>query len=413
MALTFNGLVLDAMVLSARVLSAKVLSAKVLSAMVLSAMVLSALWFAGTAQAATTFKATLLLRADDPRLERSRIERAYLGHPGGPASDGVAVALDEARLELQAEGVALSLETVNVVSAAAAREAAVRAQAAGHVALLADLPADWLLAIADAVTLPLLNLGESADRLRERDCRTRLLHVMPSERMRADALAQTLMARQWRQVLLLSGPSAQDADRATLAQAAIKRYGLQLVAAKPFKLSADPRERAAANPLLLTQGSYDVVWVVDSDGELARTLPYRTALPRPVVGDAGLVALGWAAQFERFGAPQVSRRFARAAKRSMTAQDWSAWLGGKALAAAVGAAPKGPAAAVQKALIEGELDGSKGVNMGFRAWDGQLRQPMLLSDGQGVIAVAPTEGILHPKNALDTLGADAPEKLCK
>ena len=51
--------------------------------------------------------------------------------------------------------------------------------------------------------------------------------------------------------------------------------------------------------------------------------------------------------------------------------------------------------------------------MGFRPWDGQLRQPMLLGDGMSVVATAPVDGILHPKNALDTLGADAPEKLCK
>jgi hypothetical protein len=38
---------------------------------------------------------------------------------------------------------------------------------------------------------------------------------------------------------------------------------------------------------------------------------------------------------------------------------------------------------------------------------------MLLSDGQGVIATAPAEGILHPKNVLDTLGVDAPESACK
>ncbi len=38
---------------------------------------------------------------------------------------------------------------------------------------------------------------------------------------------------------------------------------------------------------------------------------------------------------------------------------------------------------------------------------------MLLSDGQGVQAMAPVEGILHPRNALDALGADAPEQLCK
>ena len=34
-------------------------------------------------------------------------------------------------------------------------------------------------------------------------------------------------------------------------------------------------------------------------------------------------------------------------------------------------------------------------------------------DGQGVIGTAPVDGVLHPKNALDTLGGDAPEKLCK
>jgi len=30
-----------------------------------------------------------------------------------------------------------------------------------------------------------------------------------------------------------------------------------------------------------------------------------------------------------------------------------------------------------------------------------------------VISQAPIDGLLHPSNVLDTLGADAPEKLCK
>ena len=59
------------------------------------------------------------------------------------------------------------------------------------------------------------------------------------------------------------------------------------------------------------------------------------------------------------------------------------------------------------------FDGFKGARTSFRAWDHQLRQPLLLSDGQAVIATAPVEGLLHPSNVLDTLGADAPEKLCK
>lgn len=377
-----------------------------------AALGLGLLALAAAAQAAA-FKAVLLLPADDPRLERSRVERAYLGHPTGAASDGVAAAFKESRLELESAGASLALETVNVANAAEAKAAAQKAEKGGAVALFTDLPADATLAVADAVKLPVLNLSAASDRLRQQDCRPRLYHVAPSERMRADALAQTLVSRKWMQVLLLTGPTPADAERAAVVQAAIKRYGLKLTASKPYKLSGDPRERDLANPLLLTQGSHEVVWVVDTDGEFARTLPYRTATPRPVVGDAGLVAVAWHAQFERYGAPQVSRRFAREAKRPISAADWTAWLAGKALAAAVVAAPKGPAAAVHKALAEGEVDGSQGVAMSFRPWDGQLRQPLLLTDGQGVVGSAPVEGILHPKNQLDTVGADAPEKLCK
>ena len=51
--------------------------------------------------------------------------------------------------------------------------------------------------------------------------------------------------------------------------------------------------------------------------------------------------------------------------------------------------------------------------MQFRAWDRQLRQPVLLTDGEGVIAAMPLEGVLHPRNTLDTLGANEAEKLCK
>ena len=367
---------------------------------------------------AAPFKATLILREDDPRQDRSRTERPALGHPGGTVAAGLELALKDAKLELAAEGATLLIDSVRVATPAAAREAAGKADKAGAAALLADLPADWLLAITEASKLPLLNLAEGADRLRERDCRPQLLHLAPSDRMRADALAQTLAARRWSQILLLVGPTPDDQARAATARAAIKRYGLKLVGDKPFKLSADPRERDLANPLLLTgvaaSSAYDAVWVVDSDGEFARSLPYRTALPRPVVGDAGLVALAWASSFDRFGAPQVSRRFAKVAGRPMSGQDWAAWLAGKALVgAAVAAAPKGQSAAFQKALTDGEVDGSKGVGMSFRPWDGQLRQPVLLGDGQGVVALAPVDGMLHPKNTLDTLGADAPEKRCK
>ena len=369
---------------------------------------------AASGAAGATLKATLIVPADDPRMERTRLERAYLGHPGGPVSDGLQVALDEGKFELEAAGTAVTLNTQTAATVEAARAAAQAAEKAGAAVLLTDLSAELTLAVADAVKLPVLNLGDPSDRLRQQDCRARLFHLIPSERMRSDALAQTLVSRKWSKLLLLVGPSPQDQLRAATAQASIKRYGLQVVASKPYKLSADPRERDLANPLLLTAGTaYDAVWVVDSDGEFARALPYRTVLPRPVVGDAGLVAVAWHAQFERYGAPQVSRRFAKAAKRPMTANDWAAWMGGKTLIAMATAEPKGPNAAWAQALNKTPVDGSKGGSLSFRAWDGQLRQTLLLTDGQGVISQAPIEGLLHPTEVLDTLGADAPEKLCK
>ena len=377
------------------------------------AVALAGLLAAAAAQGAA-LKATLLSPQDDPRLERARLERATLGHTSGSLVDAVEMAIDESQFELEAAGGSIVLSQQGVASLDAARLAAAAAEKAGAAVLLTDLPAAWTLAVTDAVKVPVLNLSESADSLRQQDCRARLFHLIPSDRMRADALAQTLVSRKWTKLLLLTGPSPLDQQRAITAQASIKRYGLQVVASKAFKLSADPRERELANPLLLTSGAnYDATWVIDSDGEFARSLPYRTVLPRPVVGDAGLVALAWHAQSERFGAPQVVRRFTKVAKRPMSAQDWAAWMAGKALVGALSAAPKGPASAWAQAIAKTPLDGSKGTSMSFRAWDGQLRQPMQLTDGQTVIATAPIEGLLHPSDVLDTLGADAPERLCK
>lgn len=372
-----------------------------------------------TCQSATAAALTLGVvgRADDERLEPRRVELAYLGHPGGPLTQAVEVAIKESEFELDAAGLKVNVVAAEAKDGADARAQLVKLEKAGAAAIIVDLPAEWIATAATAVRLPLLNAGEGADALRAAQCQPHLLHTIPSERMRADALAQTLAARRWNRVLLLAGPRPADAARLAVVQASIKRYGLKLVATRPFKLSADPRERDLANPLLLTANAdYDVVWVVDTDGEFARALPYRVSLPRAVVGDAGLVADAWARNFERFGAPQLARRFQRGAGRPMTGHDWAAWIATKAVLQAALAQPKNPAAAVTvKAMTAPDftLDGFKGVRLSFRPWDRQLRQPLLLTDGQGVIGIAPAEGVLHPTNVLDTLGADAAEGLCK
>jgi ABC transporter substrate binding protein (PQQ-dependent alcohol dehydrogenase system) len=390
---------------------------KRIRAAIVALLALSA-WLALTEAArAASWNVVLIEQTNNPQLERHRVERAYMGHPTGAASEAIAMALDEAQFELEASKTTITLKPEQASSIEAAKAAAQKAEKAGSPLLLVNLPAAWTSAVAASVKLPVLNIGASEDSLREGDCSANLYHLLPSERMRMDALAQALMARRWSQVLLLVGAMPEDVKRSQAAQASMKRYGLKIVATKTFKLSTDPRERSLANLQLLTaNNTYDAVWVVDSDGEFARSLPYNTAQARPVVGDAGMVALAWEAHFDRFGAPQVTRRFAKVAKRAMTDFDWAAWMAGKAVVAAAiatTALPRADAASMAKALASVSLDGSKGVPLQFRPWDRQLRQSMLLTDGQGVLATMPMEGILHPKNILDTLGADEGEKLCK
>jgi ABC transporter substrate binding protein (PQQ-dependent alcohol dehydrogenase system) len=144
-------------------------------------------------------------------------------------------------------------------------------------------------------------------------------------------------------------------------------------------------------------------------------VPYATQLPRPVVGVAGLVAVPWHPLWERNGGPQLSRRFAKLADRPMTGHDWAAWIAGRAVAAVLTEMPKAPLAQQLKALRGGPLavDGFKGPRLSFRAWDGQLRQPLFLSHVDGVIGTAPLDGVLHPKEVMDTLGVDEAESTCK
>ena len=359
----------------------------------------------------------LLQRADDERLDPKRVELAYLGHPGGSLAQAVEMAAKESQFELDAAKLQIKVDVRSARDADDAKAQLAQLAKAGAAAVVLDVPGAWIAGLGAGSRIALLNAGSAEEASRQQACLPNLFHTLPGERMRADALAQTLLARRWSKILLLHGPGAEDAARLALAQAAIKRYGLKPVALRPFKLSADPRERDLANPLLLTGNlDYDVVWIIDSDGEFARGLPYRTALPRPVVGDAGLVALAWAPNFERFGAPQLARRFVRAAQRPLTDTDWAAYMAAKAVLQAALEAPANPGPAqIIAALTRADftLDGFKGVRLSFRPWDRQLRQPLLLSDGLGVIATAPVEGVMHPKNVLDTLGADAPETLCK
>lgn len=359
--------------------------------------------------------------SDDPRYANRRMERAYPGHPAGRAIEGVKLGAEDSAFELEAAGVEMPVREVLINDAAGLPKALAELKAAKVQHIVADLPEPLLRQLVQTAPAALggaliVNAGLDNDSLRGAQCAPHLLHTYPSRAMLSDALAQYLAARNWRKVLLLTGPDAADALQTEAFQRSARRYGLKVTQQKPFKLTGDPRDRDLSNTRLLTgEREHEVVAVMDANGEFARLLPYATQWPRPVVGANGLTAQPWHPQWERNGGPQLTRRFAKQESRPMLGHDWAAWAAAKAVAAALVDAPRAPVAQHIQRLRTGQsyIDGFKGPRLSFRAWDGQLRQPIFLTHGDGVAGLAPLDGVLHPKDVLDTLGVDEAETACK
>jgi ABC transporter substrate binding protein (PQQ-dependent alcohol dehydrogenase system) len=359
---------------------------------------------------------------DDPRYDDNRMERRFPTHPAARPYPGAEVALDESAFALEAKDLQVRMDRVEAADQAAAQKALQDWAARGVVAVVLDVPGDWVKSLGEHLgTLGdkspvLLNATSPDDELRGAACHARVFHVIPNQRMQADALAQLLAARRWSKLLVLQGPEAADQQLGQAFSQAARKFGLKVTATRPFKLSNDPRERELGNVALLTGNlDYDAVVVIDADGEFAREVPYRTVLPRPVVGANGVTAQAWHPNFERYGAPQLTKRFGKAAGRPMSSWDWSTWMAVKAISHALTAQPAAQAGEISAVLRAPEtiLDGFKGVRLGFRAWDQQLRQPVFLSYGDGIAGIAPFEGFLHQRDTLDTLGFDQPESACK
>lgn len=369
----------------------------------------------------TPVTVAVISQSGDARYASRRLEQAYPGHPHGRPLVAARMAAEEAGVELDVLGLSLKVIDLSIADMQGLPAALAQLKAAGVRHVLADLPAPELRQLVQLAPAALggamvFNIGLEDDALRGEQCAAHLLHTLPSTQMRSDALAQYLAARNWRKLLLLQGPEPQDALQAQALVRSAQRYGLKIVQTRPFKLGTDPRERDLANTRLLTgDREHELVAVADSVGEFARTLPYATQWPRPVVGSSGLLALAWHPHWERNGGPQLSRRFYKLAGRPMQGHDWAAWAAVKAVAAVLADDPKAGIAPQLKRLRSGSvyLDGAKGPRLSFRPWDGQLRQPIFLAHGDGVAGVAPLEGVLHPTEVLDTLGMDEKESACK
>jgi len=124
--------------------------------------------------------------------------------------------------------------------------------------------------------------------------------------------------------------------------------------------------------------------------------------------------VSWHAAHEAWGATQFQRRFERLAGRPMRAEDYQVWLALRVIGEAVTRTGSADPAVIRDYVLSEafELAAFKGQKVTFRPWNGQLRQPILLSDRHVTVSVSPQEGYLHQGSELDTLGPDRPETAC-
>ncbi len=292
--------------------------------------------------------------------------------------------------------------------------------------IITDLPADSLLKAADALRgrgTVLFNAGAIDDRLREEDCRANVIHVAPTRSMLADGLAQYLVWKQWKRWLMVVGSHDEDRRFAEALRRSAARFGAKIVQERVFEDTGGARRTDSGVTLIqrqmpvFTQQApvYDILVAADESEVFASYLPYRTWDPRPVAGSAGLVPKSWDPAQDQWGAVQMQNRFLKLNSRRMTALDMQAWTAARMLGEAVSRVNSSDRKTVLDFLKgpDFSIAAFKGQRLTLRAWNLQLRQPILLVDGRMVVSVSPQEGFLHQVSELDTLGVDQPETKCK
>lgn len=261
-----------------------------------------------------------------------------------------------------------------------------------------------------------MNISEKDNSIRSEQCHENLFHIIPSNRMLTDSLAQYLSDKKWRKVLILTGPLKEDEEKSNSFKESAKQFGLKVVDERKFLLGNDPRARDQNDLDFLTgSNKYDAVYISDTHREFSYKVPFATQQPAAVVGSAGLIARAWHWSYLRHGAPQVHGRFERMHNRRMTEENWASWVAMRMVAEALVRFKKDDNEInFSKTFIDSnyKIGGSKGPALNFRPWNRQLRQTIMISSENWVTSIAPLEGFVHRDNNLDTIGMDAKTSKC-
>lgn len=291
--------------------------------------------------------------------------------------------------------------------------------------IVTDLSAADTLTVADLAAEQdalVLNAGALDDRLRNDDCRANILHTAPSYAMLTDGLAQYLMWKQWREWALVAGEHEADQQFAEALKRSANKFGGNIVGEKVFEDRGGARATDSGQALVQRQiptflqdlPEHDVLLVADMSEVFGTYIPWRTWIPRPVAGTAGLVPASWHPASEQWGGAQIQNRFEEASGRRMLPEDMQVWTAIRIIGEAATRTQSADPAAIDEFIKSDEfaVAAFKGQRLTFRPWNWQLRQPVLLGTQESVVTASPQEGFLHQVSELDTLGYDQPESTC-
>lgn len=320
-------------------------------------------------------------------------------------------------------GMEFTLETRAVAPEAAENAIdALKAEGVGLVVVLANGAETLALADRAGPGVLILNAGARDEALREQDCRANVLHISPSRLMTTDAVMQFLMWKKWPRLFLIHGSHPEDAALADAYRTSARKFGAKIVAERLFEDTGGARRTDTGHVLVqrqipvFTQGAeeHDVIVAADEADVFAAYLPFHGWEPRPVVGSAGLIPVTWMPALEAWGATQFQRRFEKLTGRAMREEDYQVWLALRVVGEAVTRTMSADPVAIRDYALSDafELAAFKGQKVTFRPWNGQLRQPIMLTDRHVMVSVSPQDGYLHQVSPLDTLGRDRPETAC-
>jgi len=359
----------------------------------------AALLAARSVRAEDVFTVGLLLPADADR--------------AAELSRGAALGLDDANALATLFAKRLRLETEADRGGSQAGRALARANALAVLGGVGPGGGETLLQVAGA-GIPVFNVGAPDDRLRNEACDRRVFHVTPSVSMYVDALTQVLIEqRKQSRWSVVSDGSPRGAEIEAAARRSVVRRGGSLggdaAAADVLLLAVDERGVDAAMTRAIGEGRQsDRLAAI---GEEGMRLPAERA--------AGVWALGWHQELERFSARELNGRFRRRWNAPMTETAWAGWAAVKLVGEAVVRASATDGAALVAFLESAPpFDGHKGEALTFRKWDHQLRQPLYVAGARkrdeigGPLAPLAVLADVGGKN-LDALGTAMTETRCR